>query len=115
MNPLKSLPWRYRFRAIPPTEESIISGKEVLDLPLVGVQEVRNPAFFISLAPGVTSRGTAYGTSSGGGRQLNTTVNGSLSGSIEWHLDGAVIGQGYMASGSFNSSRFHRTWSGSTR
>ncbi len=30
--------------------------------PLVGVQEVRNPAFFITLAPGVTSRGTAYTT-----------------------------------------------------
>ena len=77
----------------------IISGQQVLDLPLTGVQEVRNPAFFISLVPGVTSRGTATATSSGCGRQLNTTVNGSPSASIEWLLDGANIGQGYMASG----------------
>ncbi len=84
----------------------IISGKQVLDLPLVGVQEVRNPAFFISLVPGVTSRGTAYGTYSGGGRQLNTTVNGSPSGSIEWLLEGANIGQGTVLSGSFQQLPF---------
>jgi len=85
---------------------TVISGQEVLDLPLVTQSEQRNPALFITLAPGVNSRGTVTSTPSGSGRQLNTTVNGSQSGSIEWHLDGAVIGQGYVMSGDFRQLPF---------
>jgi hypothetical protein len=40
----------------------------------------------MTLAPGVTGRGTATPTASGSGRQLNTTVNGSPSGSTEFPL-----------------------------
>jgi Carboxypeptidase regulatory-like domain len=58
---------------------TVISGQEVLDLPLVTQSEQRNPALFITLAPGVNSRGTVTSTPSGSGRQLNTTVNGSQS------------------------------------
>jgi hypothetical protein len=85
---------------------TVITGQEVLDLPLVTQSEQRNPALFITLVPGVNIRGTVTSTPSGSGRQLDTTVNGSQSGTIEWHLDGAVLGQGYMMSGDFRQLPF---------
>src|SRR5438874_297547 len=84
----------------------VVTGREVLDLPIVGQGEQRNPAFFISLSPGVTSRGTSTPTASGSGRQLNTTVNGSPSGSLEFHLDGAQIGNPGLLSGEFRNLPF---------
>jgi len=85
---------------------TVVTGKEVLDLPIVGQGEQRNPAFFINLSPGVTSRGTSTPTASGSGRQLNTTVNGSPSGSIEFHLDGVQIGNPGLLSGDFRNLPF---------
>jgi hypothetical protein len=48
------------------------------------------------LVPGVTGRGTAWGAANSGdatfdARHLSTTVNGSQSGSTEFHLDGSII------------------------
>ena len=80
-----------------------ISGKAVLDLPLVGVGEQRNPGYFMTLAPGVTGRGVSY---SGSPRMLNTTVNGSQSASNEFVLDGALIGQGTEWAGDFRNLPF---------
>ena len=81
---------------------TIVTGRDVEELPIVSAGgEQRNPGFMMTLAPGVTGKGTALGTASGGGRQLTTTVNGSQSGSVEFHLDGAVIGQGYQMAGDF--------------
>jgi len=85
---------------------TVVSARDVEELPIVSQQEQRNPGFYMTLAPGVTGRGTATPTASGSGRQLNTTVNGSPSGSTEWHLDGAVIGQGYMLGGDFRQLPF---------
>jgi hypothetical protein len=75
-------------------------------LEIVGQGEQRNPAFFINLSPGVTSRGTSTPTASGSGRQLNTTVNGSPSGSTEFHLDGVQIGNPGLLSGDFRNLPF---------
>ncbi len=80
---------------------TVVSSRDVEELPIVAQSEQRNPGFYMTLAPGVTGKGTATPTPSGSGRQLNTTVNGSPSGSTEFHLDGAVIGQGYMMAGDF--------------
>jgi len=81
---------------------TVISSRDVQELPIVSSGgEQRNPGFYMTLAPGVTGKGTALGTASGGGRQLTTTVNGSPSGSTEFHLDGAIIGQAGMFSGDF--------------
>lgn len=85
---------------------TVVSARDVEELPIVAQQEQRNPGFYMTLAPGVTGRGTATPTASGSGRQLNTTVNGSPSGSTEFHLDGAVIGQGYMLAGDFRQLPF---------
>jgi Carboxypeptidase regulatory-like domain/TonB dependent receptor len=85
---------------------TVVTGREVLDLPIVGQGEQRNPAFFINLSPGVTSRGTSTPTASGSGRQLNTTVNGSPSGSTEFYLDGAQIGNPGLLSGDFRNLPF---------
>src|SRR5262245_43404694 len=85
---------------------TVVTGREVLDLPIVGQGEQRNPAFFINLSPGVTSRGTSTPTASGSGRQLNTTVNGSPSGSTEFHLDGVQLGNPGMLSGDFRNVPF---------
>jgi carboxypeptidase family protein len=71
---------------------TVISGQAVLDLPLVSQGEQRNPGFFMTLAPGVTGRGTVQPGPSGSGRTLTSTVNGSQSASHEFHLDGAIIG-----------------------
>ena len=68
---------------------TVVTGLEVLELPIVGVGEQRNPGFFMTLAPGVTGRGVSYG---GSPRMLNTTVNGSQSASNEFQLDGSIVG-----------------------
>ncbi|MFN8006670.1 MAG: TonB-dependent receptor [Terriglobia bacterium] len=80
-----------------------VSGKEVLELPIVGVGEQRNPGYFMTLSPGVTGRGVSY---SGSPRMLNTTVNGSQSASNEFVLDGALIGQGTEWAGDFRNLPF---------
>jgi hypothetical protein len=80
---------------------TVVSSRDVEELPIVSQAEQRNPGFYMTLAPGVTGRGTAAPTASGSGRQLDTTVNGSPSGSTEFYLDGALIGQGYMIGGDF--------------
>ena len=71
---------------------TVITRQQFQDLPLIGQGETRNPTFFMTLVPGVTGRGSAYG---GGGtfdsRSLSTTVAGSQSGSVELHLDGASL------------------------
>ncbi len=85
---------------------TVVTSRDVEELPIVGQGEQRNPGFYMTLAPGVTGRGTATPTASGSGRQLDTTVNGSPSGSTEFHLDGAAIGQGYMLSGDFRNLPF---------
>jgi Carboxypeptidase regulatory-like domain/TonB dependent receptor len=75
---------------------TVITRQEIQELPLVGQREVRNPTFFMTLVPGVTGRGTAWGATNSGGnsfdaRYLSTTVSGSQSGSTEFHLDGSII------------------------
>ena len=85
---------------------TVVTSRDVQELPIVSQQEQRNPGFYMTLAPGVTGRGTANPTASGSGRQLNTTVNGSQSGSTEFHLDGAVLGNGYMLAGDFRQLPF---------
>src|SRR5581483_2511401 len=47
---------------------TIVTGRDVLELPIVGVGEQRNPGYFMILAPGVTGRGVSY---SGSPRMLN--------------------------------------------
>jgi Carboxypeptidase regulatory-like domain/TonB dependent receptor len=85
---------------------TVVSSRDVEELPIVSQEEQRNPGFYMTLAPGTSGRGTANPTPSGSGRQLNTTVNGSPSGSTEFHLDGAVLGQGYMLAGDFRQLPF---------
>jgi len=80
---------------------TVINSRDLEQLPIVAQSEQRNPGFYMTLAPGTTGRGTAAGTASGSGRQLDTTVNGSQSGSTEFYLDGAVIGQTGQMSGDF--------------
>ena len=79
---------------------TVITRQQFQDLPLLGQGETRNPTFFMTLVPGVTGRGTAYG---GGGtfdsRSLSTTVSGSQSGSLELHLDGASLNSAAEFSG----------------
>ena len=70
---------------------TVVTQQQLQDLPLIGQGETRNPTFFMVLVPGVTGRGT---TTQGRGwdlRVLSTTVNGSQSGSTEFHLDGSII------------------------
>src|SRR5437867_1327493 len=85
---------------------NVITSRDIQELPIVSQGEQRNPGFYMTLSPGVTGRGTATPTASGSGRQLDTTVNGSQSGSTEFQLDGAVIGQGYMLAGDFRQLPF---------
>jgi len=85
---------------------TVVTSRDVEELPIVSQAEQRNPGFYMTLAPGVTGRGTATPTASGSGRQLDTTVNGSPSGAVEFHLDGLLIGQGYMLSGQFSELPF---------
>ena len=80
---------------------NLIKSRDIEVLPIVSQREQRNPGFLLTLAPGVTGRGTVASTASGSSRQLNTTVNGSQSGSTEFHLDGAVIGQAGSLAGNF--------------
>ena len=80
---------------------TVISSRDLETLPIVAQSEQRNPGFYMTLSPGTTGRGTATPTASGSGRQLNTTVNGSQSGSTEFYLDGALIGQPGQMAGDF--------------
>jgi len=82
---------------------TVISGQEVLELPIIGVGEQRNPGFFMTLAPGVTGRGVSYG---GSPRMLNTTVNGSQSASNEFQLDGSIVGSFSEWAGDFRNLPF---------
>jgi hypothetical protein len=82
---------------------TVVSGRDVLELPIVGQGEQRNPGYFMILAPGVTGRGTSY---SGSPRMLNTTVNGSQSASNEFQLDGAPIGSPTEWAGDFGKLPF---------
>jgi hypothetical protein len=82
---------------------TVISGQEVLELPLVGVGEQRNPGYFMTLVPGVTGRGVSY---SGSPRMLNTTVNGSQSASNEFQLDGSIVGSPAEWAGDFRNLPF---------
>ncbi len=82
---------------------TIISGRDVLELPIVGQGEQRNPGFFMILAPGVTGRGTSNGGTS---RMMSTTVNGSQSASNEFQLDGALIGSAGEWAGDFRNIPF---------
>ncbi len=82
---------------------TVISGQEVLELPIVGVGEQRNPGFFMTLVPGVTGRGVSYG---GSPRMLNTTVNGSQSASNEFQLDGSLVGSATEWAGDFRNLPF---------
>lgn len=80
---------------------TVINSRDLEQLPIVAQSEQRNPGFYMTLAPGTSGRGTAAPTASGSGRQLNTTVGGGQSGSTEFYLDGAVIGQTGQMSGDF--------------
>lgn len=82
---------------------TIVSSRDVLELPIVGVGEQRNPGYFMILAPGVTGRGVSY---SGSPRMLNTTVNGSQSASNEFQVDGALIGSAAEWAGDFRNIPF---------
>jgi hypothetical protein len=81
---------------------TVVTARDVEELPIVSQSEQRNPGFYMSLSPGVISRGTANQTASGSGRQLDTVVNGGTSGSTEFFLDGAMIPQTGMMSGDFH-------------
>jgi hypothetical protein len=82
---------------------TVVNARDVLELPIVGVGEQRNPGYFMTLVPGVTGRGVSY---SGSPRMLNTTVNGSQSASNEFQLDGALIGSGAEWAGDFRNIPF---------
>src|SRR5205809_1041563 len=87
---------------------TVVSARDVQDLPLIGQGEQRNPGYFIKLAPGVTGRGTVKATPSAlqGALNATTTVNGSQSGSLEFHLDGALIGSATGFSSAFDRLPF---------
>src|SRR5438034_10717738 len=82
---------------------AVVNGRDVLELPILGQGEQRNPGFFMTLVPGVTGRGISGG---GSPRMLNTTVNGSQSASNEFHLDGALIGSAAEWAGDFRNIPF---------
>ena len=74
---------------------TVVTSRDVEELPIVSQ---RNSAIRVLYDFGSRGDGARHGDSH---RQwlwpaLNTTVNGSPSGSTEFHLDGAVLGQGYM-------------------
>src|SRR6266702_2734025 len=82
---------------------AVVNGRDVVELPILGQGEQRNPGFFMTLVPGVTGRGTSGG---GSPRMLNTTVNGSQSASNEFQLDGALIGNAAEWAGDFRNIPF---------
>lgn len=82
---------------------NVVSNRDVLELPIVGQGEQRNPAYFMILAPGVTGRGISGG---GSPRMLNTTVNGSQSASNEFQIDGAIVGSVAEWAGDFRNIPF---------
>lgn len=57
---------------------TVIGGQQILDLPLAGQGEQRNPTFFMILVPGVTGRGmVSFDLGLFNIRPLSTTVSGS--------------------------------------
>jgi len=82
--------------------DTVVTATDIEELPIVSQSEQRNPGFFIELVPGVHSYGTSNGTASGSGRQLDTVVNGSQSGSTEFQLDGVTIVEPGEMSGDFH-------------
>src|SRR6266568_4086205 len=82
---------------------AVVGGKDILDLPILGQGEQRNPGYFMTLVPGVTGRGISGG---GSPRMLNTTVNGSQSASNEFQLDGSLIGSAAEYAGDFRNIPF---------
>src|SRR5438034_4576933 len=82
---------------------AVVGGRDVIELPILGQGEQRNPGYFMTLVPGVTGRGISGG---GSPRMLNTTVNGSQSASNEFHLDGALIGSAAEWAGDFRNIPF---------
>ncbi len=82
---------------------TIVTSRDVLELPVLGQGERRNPAYLMILAPGVTGRGVSYTRSP---RMLNTTVNGSVSASNEFQVDGALIGNPAEWAGDFRNVPF---------
>src|SRR5436190_22890771 len=82
---------------------AVVSSRDVLELPILGQGEQRNPGFFMTLVPGVTGRGISGG---GSPRMLNTTVNGSQSASNEFQLDGSLIGSAAEWAGDFRNIPF---------
>src|SRR5438876_1864458 len=82
---------------------AVVNGRDVVELPILGQGEQRNPGYFMTLAPGVTGRGVSYG---GSPRMLNTTVNGSQSASNEFQLDGSIVGSPAEWAGDFRNLPF---------
>jgi Carboxypeptidase regulatory-like domain len=79
---------------------TVVTQQQFRELPLIGQGEVRNPTFFMILVPGVTGRGPAtFDSNHFSERVLSTTVNGSQSGSTEFHLDGSIIASAAEFSG----------------
>ncbi len=75
----------------PDTSElgTTISNQQILDLPLSLTGEMRSPATFMRLVPGVVGRGSS--SMSNPEAIFNTAVNGGQTLSMEIQLDGAAI------------------------
>jgi hypothetical protein len=77
--------------------QTIVTSREIEELPLTSYGEQRNPADFMQLAPGVTGRGTAApmnGDFANYTRTMTTEVSGSMVGSTTLMLDGADVTSG---------------------
>jgi len=77
--------------------QTIVTSREIEELPLTSYGEQRNPADFMQLAPGVTGRGTATPISvdfASYTRTMTTEVSGSMVGSTSFMLDGADVTSG---------------------
>jgi len=66
---------------------TVVSGREVEQLPLTSIGDQRTPASFLKLAPGVTGRGNSEG-GPGGNQYMTTAVSGSIVSSTTLKLDG---------------------------
>ena len=77
--------------------QTIVTSREMEDLPLTSLGEQRNPAAFMQLAPGVTGRGSAApmnGDFANYTRTMTPEVSGSMVGSTSFMLDGADVTSG---------------------
>jgi hypothetical protein len=83
--------------------QTIVTSREIEDLPLTSYGEQRNPAAFMQLAPGVTGRGASGnlqgGALAGYNRAMTTQVSGSVVGSTTLLLDGADVNSRGIAEG----------------